>query len=165
MWASYLTRTCQQYGCKAMAGLILHDFALQSGEVLESCNNVPKRYRWAYAKLAKNHPWAQYMWRDPAGTMIFPDERRVIDRVSQNRNIDAFVRALIKRNIPIGIGAVLWKDNHPNPRFVVAIAILRPGNPYNGDTFSRNEKDVFACEIPPLVNEIKNHERVRKIAI
>jgi len=160
-WVSYLTRLSRQHG--GMSALIHHDFESRSGDVVEACEHVPRRYLRRYAVVSKIHPWAQYLWRDPAGTPIFPDERRVYDRVSQDRNTDLFVNTLIRLGIPIGMGAILWKDRHPNPRHVFAIAILRPGDPKKGDAFTREEKDLFARQIPALVKDIQTHDRVRSL--
>jgi hypothetical protein len=162
MWVSHLTMLGERFGGKA--ALILHDFESQRGEIVDAGENVPRRLRTEYASVAKNHPWGTYMWSKEPGYAIFPDALSVAIRTDQQDNYVAFTKLLKKYDIEIGMGAILWKDRHLEPRFVFAVGVLRPGDPYKGDQFSKEDKDIFSTElVPNMVKHIQDHERVKAI--
>jgi hypothetical protein len=153
-----LTRLGDRYG--GMAGPVVHDFVGIRGQVLDFGDQWDPSIVELYERHSVNNPWLAVMWREPPGTLIVGSEVHDLER-AESPLLAPFQRNFLETlDLFRGIGAVLWDDAFPAPRWCVVVAVLRPNS---AGPYSAPEIAAFEDLIPFMSQAIRRHACVEAL--
>ena len=157
-WRAFLTRLGDDFG--GMAGLVIHDFTAVRGQVLDFGDQWNPAFAEVYKLNGHRNPWLPFMWRERPGALILGSEVNAVSRSTLPAHEPFMDNFLTAMGLFRGIGAVLWDDRFPSPRWCVVTAVLRSGA---RGAYAPDEVAAYRALIPFMLLSVKSHPCVHEI--